>query len=102
VTIYIGSKHWGEHKGMVIYCGRPSILQNPYVIGVDGTRDEVCNKFEVDFYNQITEDGPFRQEVIRLYRLAQETDVTLLCYCVPARCHCLTIKRFLDKYLEEK
>ena len=29
-----------------IYIGRPSVLGNPYVIGKDGSRDEVCDKFE--------------------------------------------------------
>ena len=28
------------------YCGRPSPLGNPFVIGRDGTRDEVCDKYE--------------------------------------------------------
>ena len=28
-----------------IYCGRPSPFGNPFAIGRDGTRDDVCDKF---------------------------------------------------------
>jgi len=29
-----------------IYCGRPSSFGNPFIIGRDGIRDEVCDKYE--------------------------------------------------------
>lgn len=61
----------------VVYIGRGSEFGNPYVIGRDGSRDDVCDKFE---------------------RLAVSTDMcerikaehkgkTLGCFCRPKRCH---------------
>ena len=100
MTIYIGNKHWSEVIGIEVYCGRPSILQNKYKIGIDGDRNKVCELFAQDFYQQIKHDTPLRKEVIRIYRLAMTEDITLMCWCIPSRCHCDTIKQFLDKYLE--
>ena len=40
-----------------IYCGRPSPLGNPFIIGRDGTRDEVCDKYEAWLPSQPEIDG---------------------------------------------
>ena len=101
MTIYIGSKHHGIHSGIVVYCGRPSILQNPYVIGKHGNRNEVCDLYQKDFARLVKIEGPFRNEVIRLYKLAKTIDITLLCFCTPNRCHCDTIKNFLNIQLNK-
>ena len=110
MAIYIGNKHYSEVIGIEVYCGRPkndskSPLRNIYIIGVDGTRDEVCNKYESRFQALILQDTKLRREVIRVYRLAKTNDITLMCWCVNSkvyiRCHCETIKNFLDKQLGE-
>lgn len=60
-----------------VYIGRPSKWGNPFVIGKDGTRDEVIEKF-------------------RQYGLRKRLDVAakaelrgkvLACWCSPAKCH---------------
>lgn len=35
-----------KKKYFDVYVGRPSKWGNPFVIGPDGSRDEVCDKFE--------------------------------------------------------
>ena len=49
-----------------VYIGRPSIFQNPYVIGSDGTREEVIEKFKYYFIDKIKNDKDFKFKVDRL------------------------------------
>lgn len=60
------------------YIGRPSVLGNPFVIGRDGSRDEVIDKFEVFARNNA--------KVLAEIKKLQEHDV-LRCYCAPLACH---------------
>lgn len=39
-----------------VYCGRPSIYGNNYVIGKDGDRAQVIAKYKKDFDKRIIED----------------------------------------------
>lgn len=80
------------------YIGRPSPLGNPYVIGRDGNRDQVCDRYEEWFAVQIrAKNLMVVSELLRLYDLMQIHDVVLLgCYCRPKnRCHGDTIQAFL-------
>ena len=36
---------WAKSKRLYVLIGRPSIWSNPYVIGKDGTREEVIEKY---------------------------------------------------------
>ena len=60
-----------------IYIGRPSMWGNPYQIGIDGTREEVIEKFEA-FYLM---DGWMQAHIGEL------KDKTLGCWCKPLACH---------------
>jgi len=102
MTIYIGNKRFGVHKGINVYCGRPSILANPFKIPEHGDRTEVCKLFTDYFHKSVQEDTVLRMEVIRLYKLAFTNDITLICWCFPAQCHCETIKKFIDEKLKLK
>ena len=64
-----------------VYIGRGSIWGNPYVIGRDGTRDDVCNKYEIYLLTRI-ENGE-----ISLNQLADLAGKNLVCFCAPLRCH---------------
>lgn len=66
-----------EHDRYDIYIGRGSKWGNPFVIGIDGTRDEVC-----DLYEQWLPEQP---ELMAA--LGELTDKTLGCFCDPDRCH---------------
>ena len=63
---------WAE--GNNIYCGRGSPWGNPFVLGEDGDRDEVCDRFE--------------REVLPHLDVQQLIGMNLVCYCAPLRCHC--------------
>ena len=80
-----------------IYCGRGSALGNPYVAHSESDRDDVCDKYETYFYEQLkNKNKVFIEQLILIYEQSKISDVNLGCFCNPKRCHCDTIKRFLD------
>jgi hypothetical protein len=60
---------------------RPSILGNPFRIGLDGTREEVIAKYEFYARDRLTWDSNFRLAVQGLY------GKVLGCCCKPLACH---------------
>ncbi len=56
-----------------VYVGRGSPYGNPFVVGVDGTRDEVCDRF--------------RDEILPTLDVSELRGKSLLCFCSPKRCH---------------
>jgi Domain of unknown function (DUF4326)/YspA, cpYpsA-related SLOG family len=56
------------------FCGRGSPFGNPFLIGVHGDRDEVCDRFEA--------------EVLPDLDVSELCGYDLVCYCKPRRCHC--------------
>lgn len=73
-----------------VYIGRGSDFGNPYVIGVDGDRDEVINKYREYFYNRIDKDPSFKLRVEGL------RGKTLACFCKPKSCHGDVIIEYLS------
>ncbi len=73
------------------YIGRGSPFGNPFVIGKDGWREEVIEKYRIYFNERIKNDSGFRELVNGL------KDKTLGCYCHPKKCHGDIIKEWLDK-----
>ena len=72
------NKHGDYPTGNIRYVGRGSIAGNPFVVGVDGDRDEVCDRFEV----MVEADPEFKARLIEYCR-----GYDLLCFCKPRRCH---------------
>jgi hypothetical protein len=69
-----------RHKpasGPMIYVGRPTKWGNPFVIGKDGTRDEVIAK-----YREWLRDQPALMAALPTLR-----GFHLVCWCAPAACH---------------
>jgi hypothetical protein len=60
-----------------VYIGRPSKWGNPFVIGCDGTRDDVIARYEAWLLEQ-------PELVAALPELAGKT---LGCWCAPRACH---------------
>lgn len=60
-----------------IYIGRPSAWGNPYIIGVDGTREEVIDKFEKYYL----------QNVWMQDHISELKGKVLGCWCFPLACH---------------
>lgn len=76
-----------------VYIGRPSIFQNPFVIGQDGTREEVIEKFKDYFFNKVKTDIDFKHRVDRL------KGKVLGCHCKPKPCHGDIIKAYIEGWL---
>lgn len=68
--------HW-KKEPYDVYIGRPSKWGNPFVVGVDGTLEEILLKYE----NWI------RSQPDLLAALPELDGKILGCWCAPARCH---------------
>jgi len=60
-----------------VYIGRPSKWGNPYIIGPDGTREEVIQKYE----------RHVRTSKILMNALPSLAGKVLGCWCPPKPCH---------------
>ncbi len=88
---------------------RPSILSNEYSHNKNSaakffveSRAEAIEAYRKDFFIKVKKKGAFRDEVIRLYNLAQKQHVYLMCCCKPLQCHADIIRDFLIEMLEDK
>ena len=73
---------WAKAEGVAVYIGHsksygPCGFGNPFHIGHDGGRDEVCDLF-ADYL-------PKRPDLMA--RLGELKGKVLMCHCVPLRCH---------------
>lgn len=73
----LNSRH-GRPPRDAIYIGRPSKWGNPFVIGRDGTRDDVVRKYQEWLLAQPNLVSAARQEL---------RGRDLLCFCAPLACH---------------
>ena len=64
-----------------VYIGRGSRWGNPFVVGRDGTRDEVCEKHRQLLWHQIQEGEITLDDLVSLH------GKDLVCFCAPRRCH---------------
>ena len=61
----------------VVFIGRGGKYGNPFIIGVDGDRNEVCDKYEKYAKEKFT-----KKEIQKDLK-----NKDLLCFCSPKRCH---------------
>lgn len=78
MTIKVYNKHHGNYPKDSVYIGRGSCYGNPFIIGKDGTREEVIKKY-IDL---IESDEKLKKLIIQ--RLKGKN---LLCFCSPKPCH---------------
>jgi hypothetical protein len=78
---------------------RSSPVGNPYEIGRDGNRDQVCDKYEREFerLRNIPFFEAYLQSLVRIYK--RHGRLRLWCWCAPKRCHVETIKHWMVKQL---
>jgi hypothetical protein len=76
----VNKRHW---RGEGVYVGRPSALGNPFVIGRDGDRDAVIEKYRRWLWGKIKQRDPAVMQA--LGQLGE--DSVLICWCAPAPCH---------------
>ena len=73
-----------------IYIGRPSPLGNPFVVGRDGSRTDVIRR-----YRTRIADRPNLVEP--LWRISQQGDLELECWCSPLPCHGDVLKELIEE-----
>lgn len=77
-----------------------SVLGNPFVIGKDGTRDEVIAGYSAWLSRKLAEKDPaIRTAMNQLYKLASEQHIVLLCHCYPEPCHADILQKRLLGFL---
>lgn len=70
-----------------VYVGRPTIWGNPFVIGKDGSREEVIQLFEQHLLNS-------PRLMAQLPRLKGKD---LICWCAPLPCHADVLLRYANE-----
>lgn len=99
MTITVLNKR--TYTGPGQYIGRPSPLGNPFIIGRDGDRNEVINKFRRWLWKEMQSETPARREVLRLARVYREQGrLALVCWCSPDPCHGDVIANAIESILE--
>ena len=89
----LGVDDWKLGKTTEVYIGRPSIWGNPFIIGRDGSREEVIAKYE----DWVTSN----EELIN--KLEFLRGKALVCYCKPKACHGDVLARLADNpYTDEQ
>lgn len=92
VNIYDKDKSKREYD---VYIGRAGqgkngYFGNPFLLGLDGSREEVIEKYKTYFFKRIAEDIVFRLDVLTL------KGKKLGCFCHPLACHGDVIAKHLD------
>lgn len=102
--VYIGNFREKYNDNILqVRVDRKSPLGNPFVMSDESQRDSVCDLYEKYFLRKIEHKvEPFCDELERLISLANETDIRLMCWCSPKRCHAETIRDWIlnnEKYI---
>ena len=87
-----------KHHPKAVYCGRPSPLGNPFPMRTEADRDRVCDEYQKWFTDNLEVLKP---ELRKFWiKGAKDGELFLGCFCAPKRCHCDTIKAFLESYMD--
>ena len=94
VNKYAGIPSGGHRE----YIGRPSVLGNPYKIGIDGDRAQVIQKFR-EHLDEVLKDPehPVTRRISQLAIIARNGDLFLICFCAPQSCHGDVIKEAIER-----
>jgi hypothetical protein len=76
-----------------VFVGRPSILGNPYRLGVGESRGATIDRYRRYLWTQLQRDTPQRREIARL---AEMEDGVLVCFCAPLPCHANVIAAAIE------
>ena len=93
INIHDAPEGWKKNPDY-LYIGRPSYLGNPFVIGKDGTREEVVAKYRKYIFQLWDEDN----QMFRDYMEKVVLGSTLVCYCAPKLCHGSVILEMIDRF----
>lgn len=83
----VHNKYHNTAPNDAVYVGRGSPYGNPFIMGKDGDRNEVCDKYE-----KMIQNNP--DLIARVKRDLKGKD--LICFCSPKRCHGDTLLRIAN------
>jgi len=78
-----------------VYIGRGTPFGNPYVIGENGTREDVIRLYRTYFYDRLKKEPDWKKKVEAL------KGKVLGCHCAPLGCHGNILIDYLDKGIKE-
>lgn len=85
------NKHTDKITPGAFYGGRGGPLGNPFIMGIHGDRDEVCDKYEAWLRDQ--------HHLLRMLPQLKGRDG--VCFCAPKRCHLDLVVRLANGTREE-
>jgi len=101
LIVIIANAHHGmkpDPVNGIFLIDRRTPVGNPFVLYDEAQRDEVCKKYDVWFYEVGLRDPKVLDYLKQIKSHLDRYDkVTLLCWCIPKRCHGFTIKKWLEK-----
>ncbi len=71
---------WADSQGIAVRIDRGTRYGNPFVMGEDGDRDEVCDNFEKHYL-------PRKPSITDRIESGDLFGKVLVCHCYPERCH---------------
>jgi len=71
---------WAESEGLAVRIDRGTKYGNPFILGEDGDRDEVCDAYETHYL-------PNKPSIVERINAGELTGKVLVCHCYPERCH---------------
>jgi len=71
---------WAEREGLDVRIDRGTRYGNPFVMGEDGDRDEVCQAFVLHYL-------PHKPSIKSRLKPGELSAKVLICHCYPSRCH---------------
>jgi len=76
---------------------RATPLGNPFIVGKDGTREEVIEMYRAYLPGAYQRSGPVRDGIDAIVdkMIHGEYKIVLLCWCAPLPCHGSVIKEFV-------
>lgn len=107
--IYVVNKKKHVPTDNDVYIGRGSVLGNPFThittketkaSFVCDTRDQAIESYKQYINDKIKQkDKEICDELNRIWKLAKEGDINLVCYCYPKSCHGNHLKNIIDSKL---
>jgi len=104
--IQITNRHAGSKppvgEPMVVYVGRPSILENPDVLFDESNRDQIVDKHMTYLRAEYAKKERIYQELQRLAEYVRHGgELALECWCYPRRCHAENIRLAIEGINQE-
>ena len=81
---------WAEREGLDVRIDRGTRYGNPFVMGEDGDRDEVCEAFVLHYL-------PHKPSIKSRLKPGELSAKVLICHCYPSRCHGDTLADLVNK-----